>query len=298
MSASRRDPPGPRMGFLGLAHLRRMRDELLDVSTELARRYADLVGVWGLGLLIAIGAICAIGCDQRRGLPVATKKCRRIVMAIEKYHDAHGHIPYDERGPEYALYALHDLIDADQFQLRESSNAEQPRWDHESKRLIGGDVVYINQPLTTSKDWGAIIFMRKPTSDETWTDVGRLGFRGWTAKFAATPDRRILGSFETVDEIYVVGRTLFEDLASTHVMSGQSWTTTSDSDHGLIEASAGDRKLRYHYLDGRIGECEIETPRGIIKEEFRTDSLGQVIGVTRSPPNWRQVLGSPGGHKP
>ncbi len=150
---------------------------------------------------------------------------------------AHGHIPYDDAALNTPSDALHDLIDADQFQLRETSNAERPRWDHESKRLIGGDVVYINQPLTTSKDLGAIILMRKPTNEETWTDVGRLGFRGWTAKVAATPDRRILGSFETVDELYVVGRTLFEDLASIHVMSGQSWTTTSDSDHGLIAAA-------------------------------------------------------------
>jgi cytochrome P450 len=45
MSASRRDPPGPKTGFLGLAHLRRMRDELLEFPTELARTYGDLVSV-------------------------------------------------------------------------------------------------------------------------------------------------------------------------------------------------------------------------------------------------------------
>ncbi len=42
MSASRRDPPGPRTGFLGLAHLRRMREDLLGFPTELARTYGDL----------------------------------------------------------------------------------------------------------------------------------------------------------------------------------------------------------------------------------------------------------------
>jgi cytochrome P450 len=42
MSASRRDPPGPRTGFLGLAHLRRMREDLLGFPTELARTYGDV----------------------------------------------------------------------------------------------------------------------------------------------------------------------------------------------------------------------------------------------------------------
>jgi cytochrome P450 len=45
MSASRRDPPGPKTGFLGLAHLRRMRDELLGFPTELARTYGDLASL-------------------------------------------------------------------------------------------------------------------------------------------------------------------------------------------------------------------------------------------------------------
>jgi cytochrome P450 len=45
MSASLRNPPGPKTGFLGLANLRRMRDELLGFPTELARTYGDLVCV-------------------------------------------------------------------------------------------------------------------------------------------------------------------------------------------------------------------------------------------------------------
>jgi cytochrome P450 len=44
MSASR-TPPGPKTGFLGLAHVRRMRDDLLGFPTELARKYGDLVHV-------------------------------------------------------------------------------------------------------------------------------------------------------------------------------------------------------------------------------------------------------------
>jgi cytochrome P450 len=45
MSASRQDPPGPRTGFLGLAHLRRMREDLLGFPTELARTYGDLASL-------------------------------------------------------------------------------------------------------------------------------------------------------------------------------------------------------------------------------------------------------------
>jgi cytochrome P450 len=45
MSHLRRDPPGPKTGFLGLSHLRRMRDDLLGFPTGLARTYGDLVQV-------------------------------------------------------------------------------------------------------------------------------------------------------------------------------------------------------------------------------------------------------------
>jgi len=45
MSAHRRTPPGPKIGFLGLAHVRRMREDLLGFPTQLARTYGDLVHV-------------------------------------------------------------------------------------------------------------------------------------------------------------------------------------------------------------------------------------------------------------
>ena len=47
MSVRRADPPGPKTGFLGLSHLRRMREELLGFPTQLARTYGDLLaGGW------------------------------------------------------------------------------------------------------------------------------------------------------------------------------------------------------------------------------------------------------------
>jgi hypothetical protein len=253
-----------------------------------------LRSVFGLIVIIAIGAACPIGCEKSSGrnLPVGAKKCRHIVNALTQYFETHGRIPFDERGPEYALYKLHDLIDADQFQLRETATTERPRWDAGSKRLVGGDVLYLNQPLTKSEGLGAIMFMGTPTDKEKWAYVGSLGDGPWTAAFAASPDGRILGSFRTVDGLYVVGSDLFEGLAAAHVVSGHSWSTTSDSEHGLTSAAVGDRALHYQFVDGRIVRCEIKTPRGTIEEEFRTDPLGQIVGVTRSPPNWRQVLGA------
>jgi hypothetical protein len=246
-----------------------------------------------LVLTIAIGAVCRFGCEKPISTvsPVGVERSRRIMIALAQYLETNGRIPFDERGPDYALYKLHDLIDADQFQLRESATIERPRWDPDSRRLVGGDVVYINRPLTESEGLDAIIFMGTPTAGEKWTYVGHLGSGAWIAAFAATPGRQILGSFRTVDDLYVVGSALFEDLAATHVLSGHSWSTTSDSEHGLISATVADRELRYQFVDGRIVQCEIQTPRGTIREEFRTDSLGQIIGATRSPANWRQALG-------
>jgi len=248
-------------------------------------------------MTIAIAAVSLIGCEQRGGVPVGIKKSREILMAISQYEETQGRIPNDPRGPEYALYRLHDLIDADQFQLGQNATSQPPRWDHESQRLVGGDVIYINKPLRQSDDFGAIIFMGTPKAGEKWTYVGHLGFGPWTATFAATPDNRILESFQTVDNLYVVGSSIFEDVAITHVVSGHSWSTTTDSDRGLISANVGDRELQYDFVEGRIRHCRIRTPRGTIDEEFRTDSLGQILGITRTPANWRQVLGSVD-HKP
>lgn len=242
-------------------------------------------------------AVSLCGCEHRRGLPVGVKKSRQILAAISHYEETEGRIPYDERGPEYALYRLHDLIDADQFQLTQSETTKPPRWDHNSQRLVGGDVLYINRPLRRSDNFGAIIFMGTAKAGERWAYVGHLGFGPWMAAFAATPDNRILGSFRTVDDLYVVGSSTFEDVAITHVASGHSWSTTSGSDRGLISANVGDRELQYDFVDGCIRHCRIRTPRGTIDEEFRTDPLGQILEITRAPLNWRKVLGSLD-HKP
>jgi cytochrome P450 len=45
MSRIPRDPPGPKRGLLGLSHLKRFRENLLQFPTELARTYGDLVCV-------------------------------------------------------------------------------------------------------------------------------------------------------------------------------------------------------------------------------------------------------------
>jgi cytochrome P450 len=45
MSHVRRDPPGPKRGFLGLSNLKQMQSDLLGFPTSLARTYGDLVCV-------------------------------------------------------------------------------------------------------------------------------------------------------------------------------------------------------------------------------------------------------------
>lgn len=83
---------------------------------------------------------------RSRPLPEHVRKLRRIDLALATYHHRYGSLPYDPRGPDHALYRLHGLIDASQFDLTEEDAAVPACWDHQHQRLQGGDVEYPNRP--------------------------------------------------------------------------------------------------------------------------------------------------------
>jgi len=40
----------------------------------------------------------------------------------------------------------------------------------------------------------------------------------------------------------------------------------------------------------RLKGCTIRTAKGVIEEAIETDDLGQIVGCTRRPENWEQLL--------
>lgn len=255
-------------------------------------------GLRCLGALIVVAVLVsnflpAFQSTRRRPLPPAVKKIREIERALAQYHYERGHLPFDERGPSFALYKLHTIVAADVFLLNEDAKVAPPKWDRVSQQLQGGDVIYINQPLSNVEQ-SPRVFMAKPRPGEKWTWTGHCFWGPRSAQFAVPPDERILGSFSTVDNFDVVGHELFEDLAITHVVAGHSWTTTSHNDTGLeylVSAQVAGRFMRYKFDKGRLVRCVIDVPAGEIMEEFETDELGQITAVRRTPENWRQLLG-------
>jgi len=234
----------------------------------------------------------AIQSPFKRSLSPAVKKLREIESAIAKYRHIHGHLPHDERGQEFALYKLHPFLSADAFQLMDE-DGPTPRWDHDTEQLRGADVIYINQPLADSAE-SQLFLIATPEANATWTYTAYTGFGPFTADFAAPPDKQVLGSFRTVDDLHVLGTELYHDLSVTHVVSGNQWTTTSNSEKGLLSASVAGRSMKYELQGGRLQTCTITTQRGTVTEILTTDNFGQITGVTRGPDNWREILGVDG----
>ena len=247
-----------------------------------------------LVVVVASGILLpAVLSTRSRRLPPAFFKIRDIEVALGNYAHEHGNLPFDERGPTFALYKLHELVDAKNFLLNEGSKNVPPEWDHATQQLRGGDVIYINQPISKFES-GQIVFMAKPKPGEKWTWVGHVFGGPRSASFAMPPDERILGSFRTVVDFYVVGERLYDDLASTHVVVGHSWASTSSCDSAgvrLMSSEVAGRSMRYSFDNDRLVRCVIHVRAGEITEEFETDELGQITAVRRTPENWRQLLG-------
>lgn len=225
---------------------------------------------------------------SHRPLPPAIKKLRKINDAVEQYRTKYGHFPHDDRGQQYALYELHPYVSADVFQLFED-DGPAPYWDHQLRQLQGGDVLYINQPLADLSE-SQLFLIAKPEANANWTWTAYTSFGPRSATFAATPDARVLGSIRTIDDLHVVGRQLYQDMAVTHVVSGSPWTTTWHNGRTLVSASVAGRSMRYDFQAGRLRTCTISTSKGTVTETFTTDEFGQITGVTRTPENWREIL--------
>ena len=255
------------------------------------RRSLTTVVVVALGVAAALVvlALPSIQTPSKRPLPPAIKKLREIESAMAEYRHKNGHLPHDERGQEFALYQLHPFVSADAFHLIDDEG-QTPYWDHNAQQLRGGDVIYVNQPLADSME-SQLFLIAKPKSNANWTYAAYTGFGPHSAEYAATPDEHVLGSFRTVDDFHVSGSELFQDLAATHVVYGSPWTTTGNSEQGLVSASVAGRSMKYQFHEGRLTHCTITTQQGTVIETFTTDKFGQITGVNRVPDNWRKILG-------
>lgn len=255
---------------------------------------------WSVGtVIVAVALTCAVSMREH---PHASKeplasdtyqstrgKMGQVVNALAVYCSNHAGLPVDVRGPEYALYELHTLLEPSCFDLWQKNAAAA--WDHEEKKLVNGDIWYLNKPCERetclSREWSwKIVLMALPK--------GRTGLFGslhgiWESDFEQMPDRRMLGCWRTVDDFYVVGDELYSYLKDTHVVPGHQWSSTYDNGR-LRVSTVGTLSITYMYRDGKLDTCDIKTSKGRLIEKFETDDLGLIKSVERSPMNWKDLL--------
>lgn len=229
---------------------------------------------------------------ENRPLPPAVFKLRRINNALAGFMERHGTLPSDDRGFRYALYQLSSHLDASDFQLFDESSAAPPFWDHQEKRLVGGDVAYLNQPRRELYPLH-VILLATARGKERATWVGLSDFTAMTERFPNLAPDRLLGSYHLNDGFFVIDRKVLDELQfshGTHRVNNSRTTSYHSSENGPDRIVLDDREIRFQYSRGQVATCQIETSQGTINEIFETDDIGQIISVSRTPDNWRDLV--------
>jgi hypothetical protein len=145
--------------------LRRFPDGASTFYTGLDTRLPVLIPAWCL--IVVVSCVWAFA-DERKAIRQNAwmhnqAKLPGVANALSAYHQDHACFPYDDRGPDYALYALHDLLEASDF-AQENDDGTTPAafWDHEEHRLHGGEALYLNQADVREAKRVILVFPPKP----------------------------------------------------------------------------------------------------------------------------------------
>ncbi len=221
----------------------------------------------------------------------------RILKALHAYRATYGTFPFHERGPDYALYGLRDLIDASVFDGRPRKDAgDRAAWDARLKRLVHSDFEYLNErDFVPSVESQRVVMMTKPFHVPGWVVLGMADGRSVWHKLRKPPASAVLGNWLTEDEFLIADRQVFEDWNKTHHFSrstprqGQTGLEKEYGDHELIRASDGKKTIEYEYSGHRLSGCRISNEQGTIVETIKTDDFGRITGIARSPDDWESI---------
>jgi hypothetical protein len=175
--------------------LRKFPDTASMISPLLDTRIPLLLPVWVL--IVLVSCVWAFH-DERQAIRQDSWEHNRvkkhhIESALLEYRGEHGGLPQSERGGEYALYALHNLLDASCFAL-EADDGSTPLafWDHEEQCLRGGEVLYLNKADVPERRRVILVFRPKLGKHEI-PFVRADCFSDWVESNGTTPEL-LLGS--------------------------------------------------------------------------------------------------------
>ena len=220
---------------------------------------------------------------------------RRIAEALWVYHSAFGELPYDERGPDAALYALRGLLDVSAFDGAPRKR-NRARWDDDAKVLVNNDFAYLNTPVK-SQSSHRIVACSMPIGEKhevLYTDLRKpvVWERVRRIELPKGDVQQLLGSWITVKGKLVADARTFNDWCQTHPFfsGGNSWRGGSQTN---VPGTSTGVTIRYQYSNRRLIRCTVTTPKGQIEETVETDQLGRIVGVVREPEDWQTLLPSP-----
>jgi len=226
----------------------------------------------------------------------AWKNLRQIRLALENYSYTHGSLPYDPKGPEYALYVLADDLPASCFDSYPHNKPEsEAKWDHDQKRLIDSDFEYLNLPDIDRRSGQKIILAEKPNKSSQSISLLRCDGLTTQCKVPSDSSRDLLGNWDSRDDFLVKGDDLFLEWESVPLPQSEGGysTATSQAAQGSIwntrtvHRAFGRVNVYYEYRRGELVRRTFDSPEGKITDTVTTDELGRIVAFTREPKDWQ-----------
>lgn len=197
---------------------------------------------------------------------------KHVALALQNYCSIHGTFPYHLDGPDHALYLVSDVLPASCFDLVPDGNpAAEAYWDHTEKRLVNGDVDYLNA-ASIRCGTNVVIAAEKWNPQDSW-----IRFACSDARIDSRPitetESTVVGSWWSTNGGLFRDRKLWEQWEQVQLPPPSS---RNDDTVKVVQYYKGD------HLQKRVWS----SPHGQITETVETDDTGLVIGFTREPEDW------------
>jgi hypothetical protein len=220
---------------------------------------------------------------------------KQIGRALQDYWYSGRALPYDPKGPEYALYQLSKDLPASCFDAFPDDNPRpEARWDDAEKRLVNSDFEYINRPNVDRSFGPLIVLVEKPQPGYRAVMLLRGDGRITHCKKPRGSARELFDTWDSSDDFLVKGQRLFESWESVPLPAKEEYSlATSDAAAGsiwgtrTIRRNYGSIKVYFDYEGGELIRRTFDSPAGKIIDSVTTDEMGRIIAFNREPDNWQ-----------
>ena len=179
-----------------------MSRRIQDPVARWALRIALIFALLGLALVVADPLLTWLSLQGSisRGISPGRRNILSIRHALYIYNYEYGELPYDRRGPEFALYKLKPFVeDVNLFRcpIGDKINPGPPAWDDANHRLLNSDYDYINQPGINMQDHSREIYLvilaeRTGVRKSGKVYLNKIGVTGWF-KYDKEAPKEIVG---------------------------------------------------------------------------------------------------------